>query len=319
MLPRIRRILPYLLGVLLIVYMIHLVSVEKFLASISRGRYEYFLPTAIVFFLATFYIDVLGTKLLFDRSVIYTTFKEVLVVKAISGLVGFLNQAVGQMSMGYYYHRKSGLPFFYVVGALILLLFIDIVSLVIALGLNIKEDVISVSIFIPYMIIGLILILPVYLILRFFVMWIFKNDRLRASTLLMSNRFGQLFGALLLIPFTDLITILMARIPRIFVKAIFMVISLWFFNVEVPYSEGLSLMLLSIFVAAIPITPSGLGTFQGMNILLLSRYGDRADILASTFSSNIVFIVGQIVMGLIYFSRGLFMMNNAKVDAEEKK
>ncbi len=314
-----RRFLPYILGLLLIIYLIHIVSIERFIQAIGRGRYEYFFPSAILFFLATFYVDVLGTKLLLDKSVMYTSYREVLVVKAISGLVGFLNQAIGQISLGYYYHKKSGLPFFYITGALLLLLFIDIVALVIALGLNIKEDVISVSSFIPFMIITLILILPIYLFLRLLIMWIFKNDKLKISTILMSNRVGQIFGALTLIPFTDLITILMARIPRIFLKAIFMVLALWFFNVKVPYSEGLSLILLSIFIAAIPITPSGLGTFQGMSLILLEKYGDRADILASTFSSNLVFIAGQIIMGLIYFNKGLFMMSHTKSASEEEK
>ncbi len=314
-----RKAFPYILGILLVIYLIHIVSLNKFIDSLSRGRYEYFIPASIIFFFLVFFIDVFGTKILVDKSVMYTSFKEMLIVKSISGLVGFLNQAVGQMSLGYYYHKKSGLPFFYVGGALLLLLFIDIVSLTIALGLNIKEEVISVSDFVPYVIIGLILFIPIYLILRFFIMWLFKNDRLRVSALLMSNKIGQLLGALILIPFTDLVTILMARIPRIFLKAFFMVMSLWFFNIKVPYAEGISLVLLSLFIAAIPVTPSGLGTFQGMSIILFEKYGDRADILASTVASNMVFIVGQIIMGLYFLNRGLFLLGNIKKPPEETK
>ncbi|MGB9600021.1 MAG: lysylphosphatidylglycerol synthase domain-containing protein [Myxococcota bacterium] len=313
-----RKALPYLIGTLLLGYLIHIVSFTKFADAISRGRYEYFIPSSILFFLLVFYIDVLGTKILIDKSVIYTTFNEMLIVKSISGLIGFLNQAVGQMSIGYYYHKKSGLPFFYVGGALLLLLFIDIIALTIALGLNIKEEVISVSNFVPYLIISLILFIPIYLILRLFIMWIFKNDKLKVSTILMSNKIGQLLGALILIPFTDLITILMARLPRIFLKAFYMVMALWFFNIKVPYAEGLSLILLSLFVSAIPITPSGLGTFQGMSLILFEKYGDKADILASTLASNVVFITGQILMGLFYLNRGLFMLGNAKKIEGEK-
>ncbi|MCX7957941.1 MAG: flippase-like domain-containing protein [Deltaproteobacteria bacterium] len=315
----IRKAFPYVFGILLVIYLIHIVSLNKFIDSLSRGRYEYFIPASIFFFFIVFFTDVLGTKLLIDKSVIYTTFNEMLIVKSISGLVGFLNQAVGQMSLGYYYHKKSGLPFFYVGGALLLLLFIDIVSLTITLGLNIKEEVISVSGFVPYLIIGLILFIPVYLVIRFFIMWLFKNDKLKVSALLMSNKIGQLLGALILIPFTDLVTILMARIPRIFLKAFYMVMALWFFNIKVPYAEGLSLILLSLFVAAIPVTPSGLGTFQGMSLILLEKYGDHADILASTVASNMVFIIGQVIMGLYYLNRGLFLLGNIKKETEETK
>lgn len=308
----IRRALPYILGLGLLIYLIHLVSLNRFVEAVSRGRYEYFIPASIFFFLLVFFIDVLGTKLLIDRSVIYTTFREALIVKSISGLVGFMNQAIGQMSIGYYYHKKSGLPFFYVGGALLLLLFIDVISLTIALGLNVKEEIIYVSSVVPYLIIGLILLIPLYLIIRFFIMWIFKYDKLKVSTILMSNRIGQLLGALILIPYTDLVTVLMARIPRVFLKAFYIVLSLWFFNIKVPYAEGLSLILLSLFVSAIPVTPSGLGTFQGMSILLLEKYGDRADILASTLASNMVFIIGQIIMGLYYLNKGLFLFGDVK-------
>jgi len=313
-----RKLLPYVIGVVFLIYLIHLVSFQRFAESVMRGRYEYFIPLSIFAFLLVFFVDVLGTKILIDKSVIYTPFREMLIVKSISGLVGFLNQAVGQMSIGYYYHKKSGLPFFYVGGALLLLLFIDIISLVIALGLNIKEDVITVSPLVPYLTIGLILLLPLYLIVRFAIMFLFKNDRLKVSTILMSNRIGQLMGALVLIPFTDLITILMARIPRIFLKATFMLFSLWLFNVKVPYAEGLCLTLLSLFVAAIPVTPSGLGSFQGMSILLLQRYGDRADILASTLASNMVFIIGQIMMGIFYLQKGLYLLSAKSKEADEK-
>jgi len=315
----IRKLLPYVIGVVFLIYLVHLVSFQRFTESIVRGRYEYFLPLSIIAFLLVFFVDVLGTKLLIDKSVIYTTFNEMLVVKSISGLVGFLNQAVGQMSIGYYYHKKSGLPFFYVGGALLLLLFIDVISLVIALGLNIKEDVIAVSPLVPYLTIGLILVLPLYLLIRFVIMSLFKNDKLRVSTLLMSNRIGQLMGALVLIPFTDLITILMARIPRIFLKATFMLFSLWLFNVKVPYAEGLCLTLLSLFVAAIPITPSGLGSFQGISMLLLQKYGESADILASTLASNMVFIIGQILMGLFYLQKGLYLLGVKSKEAKEEK
>lgn len=314
----IRKALPYIIGILLLGYLINVVSFTKFTEALSRGRYEYFIPASIVFFFLVFFIDVLGTKVLIDKSVMYTTFSEMLVVKSISGLVGFLNQAIGQMSIGYYYHKKSGLPFLYVGGALLLLLFIDIISLTITLGLNVKEEIISVSNFIPYIIIGLILFIPIYLILRFFIMWIFKNDKLKVSTFLMSNKVGQLLGALILIPFTDLITILMVRIPRIFLKAFYMVLALWFFNIKIPYAEGLSLILLSLFISAIPITPSGLGTFQGMSLLLLEKYGERADILASTFASNVVFIIGQILMGLFYLNKGIFMLGHIKKEEEDK-
>ncbi len=315
----IRKIFPYILGILIIIYLIHTVSLSKFLEAIYRGRYEYFIPASIFFFFLVFLIDVLGTKLLIDRSIIYTTFRETLIVKSISGLVGFLNQAVGQMSLGYYYHKKSGLPFFYVGGALILLLFVDILSLTITLGLNIKEEVISVSRFVPYTIISLILLIPVYLILRLLIMRLFKNDKLRLSGLLMGNKIGQLMAALILIPYTDLVTILMARLPRIFLKALYVVMALWFFNIKVPYAEGLSFALLSLFFAAIPITPSGLGTFQAMSLVLLDKYGDKADILASTFASNVTFIIGQLIVGLYYLNKGLFLMTNIKKQSEETK
>lgn len=314
-----RKIFPYLLALLLLIYLINVVSLSKFLDALSRGRYEFFIPASIVFFLLVFFVDVFGTKVLIDKSVMYTTFNEMLIVKSLSGLVGFLNQAIGQMSIVYYYHKKSGLPFFYVGGALLLLLFIDIVSLTIALGLNIKEEVIYISNFVPYTIIGLILFIPLYLLLRFLIMWLFKYDKIRVSTLLMSNRIGQMFGALVLIPFTDLVTILMARIPRVFLKSFYMVMALWFFNIKVPYAEGLSLILISLFISAIPITPSGLGTFQGMSILLLQKYGDRADILASTLASNMVFIIGQILMGLYFLNKGLFLIKDIKKQAEDVK
>ncbi|MCX7944803.1 MAG: flippase-like domain-containing protein [Deltaproteobacteria bacterium] len=314
-----RKLFPYILGIVILLYLINVVSLERFVDSLSRGRYDYFIPASIVFFFIVFLVDVLGTKLLIDKSVIYTSFNEMLIVKSISGLIGFLNQAIGQMSIGYYYHKKSGLPFFYVGGALLLLLFIDIVSLTIALGLSIKKEVIGVASFVPYLIMGLMMVIPVYLVVRFSIMWLFKNDKLRVSSLLMSNKIGQLLGALILIPFPDLITILIVRIPRIFLKAFYMVMALWFFNIKVPYSEGISLVILSLFIGAIPITPSGLGTFQGMSLILLERYGEKADILASTFASNMVFILGQVIMGLYYLNKGLFLLGDIKKQAEVSK
>ena len=67
-----------------------------------------------------------------------------------------------------------------------------------------------------------------------------------------------------------------ARLPHVAALALGQWGALWIWGVRMPLAQGLALLPLVLFVAALPITPAGLGTVQAAQVVLLSSFAPGA-------------------------------------------
>jgi hypothetical protein len=77
------------------------------------------------------------------------------------------------------------------------------------------------------------------------------------------------------------------------------------FGVEVPFRLALTALPVVLFIAALPISPQGLGTTQAAMILFFTRYvppdlGDpHAVVLAASLGGQGIALACQVVIGLL--------------------
>jgi uncharacterized membrane protein YbhN (UPF0104 family) len=75
------------------------------------------------------------------------------------------------------------------------------------------------------------------------------------------------------------------------------------FGINAPFLKTLAFVPVILFIAAIPITVSGLGTVQYATVLLFSAYASKADILGFSLAFTVVVSGVRALLGLPVFRR----------------
>jgi hypothetical protein len=74
----------------------------------------------------------------------------------------------------------------------------------------------------------------------------------------------------------------------------------WAFNVAVPLLFAMAATPIILVIAALPITPAGLGTVQAVALYLFGPYGTKAAILAFALAYPVALICARLPLGLLY-------------------
>ena len=99
-----------------------------------------------------------------------------------------------------------------------------------------------------------------------------------------------------------------ARLPHLVVMAGLQWAAFRAWGLAVPFWRGLALMLVVLLVGALPVTPSGLGTSQVLQVLLFSPWSpaiaagaaaQRADVLALSLVYSVSGLLWQAAVGFV--------------------
>jgi Lysylphosphatidylglycerol synthase TM region len=292
--PLWRRLLPFLLATVLVGIILMRLDLGLLVRQLGRADYPglVFFATAITFLLLT--ADTFATVGIYRRTVCPISFRQLFVLRAASYLPSLLNHHVGQAWLTYFLSKVYRAPLWRVAGATLL-------TYATTLGCLLLFGVLAVP-FNTERISWLVPLLAAVTALAF----------LYLAAIAAKPRFlrdWQATAPLLEVGVRGHLVAFVYRIPHMVVLFAGSWLVFWFFGIQIPLGHALATVPLLMLVAALPLTPQGMGTRDLLSIQLFSRYAagtpdaQRAAIVAATLSWACALTVVQLVISSIFMRK----------------
>lgn len=304
--PLWRRVLPFALGAVLLGWVLYRTDLDQLVDAIGRTNYLAFLGFNIIFLLSLLVADSFATSFIYRRAVCPIRYRELLVIRGASYLPSLINHNIGQAWLTYFLSRVYKAPLWRVAGATLLVYGTNLAGLCLIAALSLAFERERA----PWLLPLLLALLAAGTIYMGIIAWAPKllRDRPIVAPLFEVGVSGQLQAILL-------------RLPHVGALFLGTWLSFAFFDVWVPPADALAVMPLLMFVVALPITPSGVGTRDVAAVQLLISFAPgapeegRAAIAAATLST---FVALNIVAAVIspFFMRRASRMLAANHSAE---
>ncbi len=270
-LPLWRRVLPFLIALVLLAFVVGRLDWATFGRALSSINYVAFVAFTLVFSAALLTSDTFATAHIYRTRICPVRFRELFVIRAASYLPSLLNHHVGQGWLTYFMAKNYKAPLWRVTGATLLVYATTFACLFLlgaaALPFNYERigwllpTVATIGVAgVAYMIV----VAAKPKVLR----------EMQATAPLMEAGVG---GHLLALAY---------RLPHVVVLFCGTLAPFWFFGVRVPVQDALAFIPVIMLVSALPITPQGIGTRDVIALQLLAGYAaggpdERAATLAA--------------------------------------
>ncbi len=292
--PLWRRLLPFALATALVAAILMRLDIGLLVRQLGRADYPglIFFATAITFLLLT--ADTFATVGIYRRTVCPISFQQLFVLRAASYLPSLLNHHVGQAWLTYFLSKVYRAPLWRVAGATLLTYATTLGCLlmfgVLAVPFNTERipwlaPLLAIVTVIAFLYLGAIAAKP-----RFLREW-------------------QTSAPLLEVGVRGHLLAFVYRIPHMIVLFAGSWLVFWFFGIRIPLGHALATVPLLMLVAALPITPQGMGTRDLLSIQLFSRYAagtpdaQRAAIVAATLSWACALTLVQLLVSSIFMRK----------------
>lgn len=295
-----RRALPFVIAVALTAYLVTKMDLAAFVKHLRGVDYVSFLGFCWGFSLLLLSADALATSFVYSRTVCPIRFRELLLIRGASYLPSVLNHHLGQAWLTWYVARAYRAPLWRVAGAT-LLVYGTIFGWLAVLG--------SISLLFEQSqawwlgpILGLIGVSGIgYLV----VIW-------RKPAFLLRKQF---LAPLFEIGITGHLQAFAIRLPHILVLFLGSWLPFRFFDVDIPPGPAFTFVPILMVVAALPITPQGVGTRDWFASHYFAKYGpgDPAEQVAAVMATTLSFVVAislvQVVFSMLLMHRALRVLN----------
>jgi uncharacterized membrane protein YbhN (UPF0104 family) len=281
--------LPWLLGVGIVVWLLSRVPIEEVAAALAGGRWGALTVYVALQLAALLVVDAWATELTLRRCGGSPPFRQVLAMRGATYLLNLVHFGAGQGAFGWYLAR-GGRGGWGAGGALLVLLVTQGVALAIVLALG-------------------LLLAPAWLMRRALPLALLALAGVAAYlvTIALRPRWAQrvpLLRPLLVAGLRGHGVAVLARVPHM----LLLVLLSWglyrVWGMPVPLRLGLAVWPLLLLVSALPITPSGLGTVQAMQVALFAPWAPGRDaasrqaaVLALTLAAYALALLLQAAIG----------------------
>ncbi|MCU0682266.1 MAG: flippase-like domain-containing protein [Polyangiaceae bacterium] len=259
--PRWRRLLPWVLGALLLGFVLSKTDLGAVAASLRAVNLPAYLALVVAFGLLNLACDAFAASEVFRRSVARVRFRTIAVVRAASYLPQLLNFHVGQAYTAYLLTRVYGAPLGRVVGAMLLVYATTFGALAAVPALTLP----AASKALPWLtrpVAALTLLGVVYLVvLALKPRFLCRRPALAA--LFEVGPWGHLY-------------LLLCRLPHVATLCAGTWLSFYFFHITIPPFESLLYVPAILFVTIMPLTPQGVGTRELLAFKLLLPFAPAA-------------------------------------------
>jgi hypothetical protein len=259
---RLRRWLPWIVGVAIIVVVASRLPYQKFQASLSHGPHLALALTEIAITLTVLVTDSLSTWVGLIALKIRWPLARVAAVRGVTYLLFLINYAVGQGGFGYYLH-KAGEPPLRAAGATLFLIGTNLaclllLTLAVWIGIDARGDnpalwwtlVIGSAGFAAYLVV---------IALRFPVL----AQRQLLAPLFEAGLRGHALAVV-------------GRLPHVVVIVLSYWVAMEVWGIHVPFATAATLMPAVALAAVLPISPAGLGTTQAALVYFFRDYAAGA-------------------------------------------
>jgi hypothetical protein len=290
-LPLWRRLLPFLVATTLIAFVVSRLNLGRFVEQLQRVNYVALLSFAVVVTLLLISADTFASVGLYERTVGRISFRRFFVIRSASYLPSLLNHHVGQAWLTYFISRACRAPLWRVAGATLLAYATTLGCLllfaIVGLPANTGE--------MPWLA-SVVAIATILALLYLVIIWIAPRF-LRAS---------QTTAVLAEVGVVGHLRALAYRVPHMVVLFLGTWLPFRFFGVDIPFTRALVMMPPVMLVAALPITPQGLGSRDLLCAQLFARYATgsleerRAAIVATTLTWICALTLVQLAISIIF-------------------
>ena len=281
-----RRWLPWLVALAILAFLIREVRLEALREAFRHGAWVALALYIVLETLVALPADAFGTREALAVAGIPRPWSEVLLARGASYLLGLLSYVAGQGGMGFYLAR-TGVPAGRSAGAVLLLMIANGIVLVLlgAAGLGIelgrlegtRTDLLLLTIAA-----ALAGILAYLVVIAVRPRWLERYSLL--APLFEAGLRGHLRAIL-------------ARFPHMLLLAALHWGAFRIWGIAVPPVRGLALNPIVLLIAALPVTPGGLGTTQALQVLFFSPYGSAPAVLAFSLVHHVIGLIVQAGIG----------------------
>jgi hypothetical protein len=259
---------------------------------LRHGAYIHLALYVLFASLAVLPLDAFATREALSLAGVRRAWSELFLLRGATYLLGLVSYVAGQGGIGIYLARR-GVRAGRATGAMLFLMISNgiVLAMIASLGLladlpDARRDLLLVTSF--GILAGIVLYLVVVAVRP---RWLAR--RAVIAPLFEAGIAGHLKAA-------------GARLPHLLVLAILNwgVFRVW--GIAVPFWRGLALTTIVLLVGALPITPSGLGTVQVLQVLFFARWSAgidaaarAADVLALSLVNQVLNLVWQALLGLV--------------------
>jgi hypothetical protein len=230
------------------------------------------------------------------RSAAAPRYRDVLLVRCASALLSLLNYGAGQGGVVYFLHRRHGISLEAGAGAILLATAGWLAVLALAAGLGLLYGAVPDRPELRAVAWAALAALPAYVLLA----------ALRPGFLVRR----RLLRYLLAVPPAALVRVLGARVLHLGVLVSGHWLAMRLFDIAVPPAAALLRLPAMFLVAAVPISPAGLGTTQAAAMTLFGDYAAapaeaarQATVLAYSLSCHVIGVVLLVLVGLVCWRR----------------
>ena len=280
---RLRAILPWLLGLAILVWLFRRVPVDAVVAALAGGPWLGLTAYVAAELAVLLVVDAWATEVTLRACGGSPPFRQVLAMRGATYLLNLVHFAAGQGVFGWYL-AKSGRGGWSAGGALLLLFVTQGLALVVVLafGLLLAPAWLA-SRGLPLAGLALAGIAGYLVVVGTAPRWAGRVPLLRP--LLAAGLPGHLMGVAARLPHMVLLVLLNWGVYRV-----------W--GMPVPLRFGLAVWPLLMLVSALPITPAGLGTVQALQMSLFAPWAPGGD-LATRQAAVLALTVAQYALALL--------------------
>ncbi len=304
--PSIRRLrlLPWLAAVGVLALMLWRIPLDEVLAAVGRGPVAWLALYALFEAIAVLPADAWATRVTLSVGGVQRPFGELFLVRGSTYLLNVLSYAVGQGGLGVYLAR-TGVGAARSTGLVLFLLATNAIALALAAAIahpfahsTDGRAALAIGVVLSGVLayLGLLAARGLFARTRFVRWTATRVEKEPVATITRAGLLGHLKATA-------------ARMPHVAVLLLVLWGSFRVWGIEVPLSVGLAALPAVVLIAALPITPSGLGTAQALQVLLFAPYvvattpaARSATLLGFSLVHHALGLAGQVVVGAVCFT-----------------
>lgn len=281
-----RRWLPWLVALAILVFLVREVRLDALREAFRHGAWLALSLYIVLETLIALPADAFGTRAALAAGGVSRPWSEVLLARGASYLLGLLSYVAGQGGMGFYLAR-TGVPAGRSAGAVLLLMIANGIVLVLlgAAGLAIEMsrlEGVRTDLLLLTIAAALSGTLAYLIVIAVRPRWLERYSLL--APLFEAGLGGHLRAIL-------------ARFPHMLLLAALHWGAFRIWGIPVPPVRGLALNPIILLIAALPVTPGGLGTTQALQVLFFSPYASAPAVLAFSLVHHVIGLIVQAGIG----------------------
>lgn len=286
------RLLPWAVAALILAYLFASVPASDLADALQRASWPAVVTLALVVVTATLATDAtaLWIAIRCGLPAMRLGWRDTVAIRGASYLLAVLSYGAGQGGVVYFLRRHHEVPVVAGAGAVLLATGVQIIVVALAVGLGLALGAVPDRPELRWLAVLVLAGAPVYLLI------IHLRPRLLAARHLLAPLFEAGVAGTLRVG--------AARIAHLAVLIAGHWLAMRLFGIEVPPAVAVARLPVLFLVAALPISPSGLGTTQAAAVTLFSEYVEagtapEATVLAYSLSFQVVGTALAAVWGLV--------------------